>query len=74
LDAERITETSALLNALDMSDGDEDGYITIDYRNPDTLPLVKDSSKANYDTYYVQFNSNGRCGIDATTLKLYKAY
>lgn len=74
LDEERITETTALLNALDQYDGDADGYVTIDWRNPDILPLIKDSSAASYDTYSVKFNQNGKCGVDPESLHLYKAY
>ena len=74
LDEERITENAALLNALDAADGEQDGYITIDFRNPDTLPIVKDSSNAKYDTYYVQFNQDKRYGVKADTVHLYKKY
>lgn len=74
LDLERITESRALLNSLDSADGDEDGYITIDYRNPETLYVMKDSTSTSYDSYYVQFNSNGKQGIDPNTVELYEKY
>ena len=74
LDAERITETSALRNALDEADGDADGYITIDYTNPDTFFLLKNSSGKRYDTYYVQLNQNGKYGVDISSLEMYETY
>lgn len=75
LDEERITENMALINALDSADGDQDGFITRDYRNPETFALLKDSSEAQYDTYYIQLNQHDKCqGIQPETLKLYKTY
>lgn len=75
LDEERITENQALIYALDSADGDEDGFITRDYRNPEAFSLLKDSSDAIYDTYYIQLNTNDKCrGIQPDTLKLYKTY
>jgi len=56
LDQERITENMAYVTGLDAADGDADGFITRDYRNPEIMPLMKDSSNSKYDTYYVQFN------------------
>lgn len=75
LDQERITENENYINALDAADGDEDGYITRDYRNPLTLALMKDTTSAKYDTYYVQLNQNDESrGIKPDTLELYKDY
>ena len=75
LDEERITETGALMEALDTADADADGYITRDYRNPYTFPVLKDASKSKYDSYYIQLNSNEACtGIKPDSLKLFSAY
>lgn len=73
LDQERITQNAAYMNAIDAADGDADGYITRDYRNPLVLSLLKDSENTKYDTYYVQLNQNDENrGIKPDTLKLYK--
>lgn len=75
LDEERITENMAFITGLDSADGDSDGFITRDYRNPEVMALMKDSSNSKYDTYYVQFNQNEKCmGVQPETLKLYKEY
>ena len=75
LDEERITENGALMLALDQYDGDEDGYITRDYRNPEIISLLKDSSNAQYDSYYIQLNQNDKTrGIAPETLEIYKDY
>jgi len=75
LDQERITDSVARINAIDGTDGAVDGYLTRDWRNPETLSLLKDSSDKHYDTYYVQFNSNNtNSGIDQNTLHLYQTY
>lgn len=75
LDEERITENGALLLALDQSDYEEDGYITRDYRNPEILALLKDSSNAEYDSYYIKLNQNEKsCGILPESIEIYKDY
>jgi len=43
----------AFITGLDSADGDSDGFITRDYRNPEVMALMKDSSNSKYDTYYV---------------------
>lgn len=71
---ERITELDSKINALDNADGTADGYIERDWRNPDTLLLLKDSSDLQYDTYYVQFNKNDKMGVKEDSVKLYQHY
>ena len=75
LDQERITENQAIIYGIDIQDGDNDGFITRDWRNPEVLSLFKDTSDSTQDSYYVQFNSDGKCfGIDPASLEIYKAY
>jgi len=55
-------------NALDTRDKEEDGYISVTNKNPDSSIINEDSLKGNY----ADLNTNK--GIVASTLKVYMTW
>lgn len=71
LDKERLNTANALLNNLDIQDGEEDGAITIGPDNPKTAVLLQDSTSAtgSANAYYIKISEHG---VLPETVKIYK--
>lgn len=65
LDAERINNSKKLAQALDMSDGDADGYITVSGANAKSVVLLEESDRSYYFNAPVQ-------GILPSSIVIYK--
>lgn len=73
LDQEQIQTTNDLLQALDLTDAEQDGYITRGQNNPDLLYLTKEDKNSKYkNSYYVSFDQDEKLGVDLKSVRLYK--
>ena len=66
LDEEQILQNNNLLNALDIVDGDADGYIQLTSANPDQFVIMTRESGEKY----INLKTTNK-GIDETSIKIY---